>query len=284
MKKLLIIIISFSMLFLLSSCKEPPGLGIDVEDTVSSKDESATSSSQVAVTTDTDAAVTTKSSTESTTKNIDLSTTITVTKSIIPSGTKVEVTTGTDGKPVDSSLEGALGKILNSDKYTMQFEMQTEQNGTLETVPITAYVSGKKTALKTSMAMGAEKLEVTMLSTGTDFYLIIPTMKGYAKLPAADFQDMFPNVINKNDENVKYLGTTKVKYKGADYVCETYSNGESTTKYYFIAGELKRIEIVNKDGTTSILENIVYSNTVEDSIFTVPKGYLDLTTLLAGLS
>ena len=285
MKKFIISVLSLSILLSLCACTKSDDLGLELDETtLSNTDTTIITSSMQNTDTTVDATLTTQVNSETTTRSIISSTTTSVPKVTIPPGTKVEVTTGTDGKPVDSGLKGSLGKILKSDKYTMSFDMQMDQNGVMQTVPITAHVSGKKTALETSMAIGAEPLKVTMLSTGTDFYLVIPSMKGYAKLPADEFNNMFPNVINTNDKNVKYMGTTKVNFEGKSYICETYNTVDSTTKYYFIDGKLKRIEITGNDGTTSILENVVYSSTVDESVFALPKGYMDLTALLSGLA
>ena len=75
-----------------------------------------------------------------------------------------------------------------------------------------------------------------------------------------------------------YIETTNVKIKGNEYICESYSDGVNVNKYYFNKkDELKRIEFIAPDGTTSIFKVYECSSKVDDSIFTVPKGYKPLT-------
>jgi hypothetical protein len=78
-----------------------------------------------------------------------------------------------------------------------------------------------------------------------------------------------------NDEDIKYSGTTKVKHKGVDYICESYYSNGTTTRYYFNSNQLKRIEVIERTGTVSILEDITLTNTV-NGMFKIPKGYVDL--------
>jgi hypothetical protein len=199
----------------------------------------------------------------------------------MPGGTVTVVETQADGKPVDSQFDSAVGNLLKSEKYTMSFSIQMKSDKKVETLPVTAYVSGKKLALKTSMAMELKKLEVMMITNGTDFTVVIPSLKAYAKLPADGFDDLFPSLVNSDDANVKYLGTTKVTSKGVEYICETYKSDDgSVTKYYFNSGKLKRIEITDKDGTPTVFENVNFTATVDESVFTVPKGYADMSALL----
>ena len=270
-----IVVIVLALIFLASLFhNDSNNLGIDTGT-------NATTAQQTSATT----AGSTSSQNSTTTKSGG-TTTSPVNESTMPSGSQVEVTTGTDGMPVNSNLERVMGSILKSSTYTMKFEINTtDQKGNAETLPITAAVSGKKTSLETKIEMtaGGADISIRMLSTGTDFYAIIPSMKAYMKLPAAEFKGLFPDVLNSNKTTIKYVGTTNVNYKGIKYICETYKGDGTVTKYYFNGGNLKRIEIIEKDGSSSILENVSFSATVDESVFTLPTGYIDMSGLAGGL-
>ncbi len=238
-----------------------------------------------------------ETTTESTTVPVSL-----ISKETLPTGKQNEVETKTDGMPVNSLAESAIGSVMKSGKYTMKFNLQMEQEGTEQNVPVTAYIWDKKTALETSMDMGTgQKMSVSILSTGSEAYLsipgsalssILPTIssatKGvYMLIPDDQFKEFFPDLTTSESADVKYSGTEKVTYNGVNYICETYSSKGIITKYYFNDGSLKRIEITDtndtpndsSDDTTSILENIELKAGVDESVFKTPKekGYMDIS-------
>lgn len=204
----------------------------------------------------------------------------------LPTGSKVEVTTDAQGLPTDSKVETILGSLIKGEKYTMKFTLQTEMDGEKMVLPVTTYVSGKKTVMDTEMdtsAMGMpglKTMKVRFLSTGTDFYAILPAYKMYYKMDSGDFGDIFSANLGKGTEDSTYLGTYKVKFDGKEYICEEYTADGVLMKYYFLGGELKRIEVTETSSTpytTSIMDIASISQDVDESVFKVPTGYMDLS-------
>lgn len=275
-KKILSVFIVFALVFSLGACKKKD------DDTVTTADNSTSVS-------DTTADVTTTQTTVPGTNTPGA--TIPGTKpagtkpqsaiGTFPAGTKLEIKTQPNGKPVDSQFDSSVGSLLKSEKYTMKFDIQMDGPDGVETLPVTAYISGKKIALKTSMMMDKQKLDVIMIANGNDFKVVMPFLRAYATLPAEEFSELMPP-LDADDTNTKYVGTTKVKHKGVDYICESYESEGTVTKYYFSAGELKRIEIIDADGTPTVFDNVVFTPKVDESVFKIPKGYVDMSKILSG--
>ena len=206
----------------------------------------------------------------------------------LPTGSKVEVTTDKQGNPIDSKVETILGNLFKGEKYTIKFTMQTEMDGNKMILPVTAYVSGKKAVMDTEMdtsAMGMpglKTIKVRFLSTGTDAYAILPAYKMYYKMESDEFGDILSANLGPGTEDSTYLGTYKVKFDGKEYICEEYTADGRLMKYYFLDGELKRIEITDTSSTpysTMIMDITSISQEVDESVFTVPTGYMDISAL-----
>lgn len=296
MKKFLSAMLALSLVLALAACNNGGGLGLDTESTTIDASGSTTAGGSDGVTT---APGDTQTSTaENATDDTALTTAFSpdpVSDNTMPAGSKVEVTTDKNGMPVNSNLERLFGNVLKGDKYTMKFKIQVDKEDRTgsETLPVTASVWGKQTVLETSMALDKKtQINMTLLAKDEKLYAIIPaasinamlptklpsTTKGvYFTMPADSYDNLFPDVLN--DEDVKYSGTTKVTLNGTEYICESYYSNGTTTRYYFNSNQLKRIEVVERAGTVSILEDITLTNTVNEDMFKIPKGYVDFTML-----
>ncbi|NLX92636.1 MAG: hypothetical protein GXZ02_02020 [Clostridiales bacterium] len=97
--------------------------------------------------------------------------------------------------------------------------------------------------------------------------------------PRSDFSGIF------DTSDKKYVKTTKVTYKGVEYICEEYRGSDATDKYFFNKGKLVRIEQVSDDGSKTIMENIEISAKFDENIFNIPSGYKEISEKdLEGLS
>lgn len=211
-----------------------------------------------------------------------------------PSTTKPVSTTSstTAGTTSSSSYKGGeLSKILETSKYTIKYDTQVDNNGTMQTVPVTTHIYGSKIAFDTSMPYEGDVISVRLISNGSGYYAIVDVEANgficYGKLTASQFNSIYSplDLVNGYDANANYLGTKNVTYKGVNYVSESYSKNGTTTEYYYKDKQLKRIAITDKEGTVSVLENVVFSATVDESVFTSPKdlGYKDATWLIGPL-
>ena len=212
-----------------------------------------------------------------------------ISEETMPTGKPVEVTTTPAGKPVDSQIDSALGDIFKGEKYSIKFTTQIDLEGTKQTMPAAIYVSGQKSLIELSMG---DLLPVKMgiLNNGTGKYFLISALliNGYMTVPddaSDEYDDMFNFSGLSDTTDMEYIQTTKVTYNGVEYTAEEYRSEDSTVKFYFNGGKLKRIEQVSDDGSKVFMENIEISAAFDESIFNIPAGYKELKEEdLAGLS
>ena len=135
------------------------------------------------------------------------------------------------------------------------------------------------------MTMGDSPLglaKIGVLNDGKSKYMLISLVgliKGYMKMPDEDSGD-YDALFNFSDftdtSDMEYVKTGKVNYKGVDYVYEEYRTDDSTIKFFFSDGKLKRIEQVNDDGAKVFMENIEISTSFNESVFNIPAGYKEI--------
>lgn len=197
-----------------------------------------------------------------------------------PEGEKVEVEVDKDGRPQDCKMDKILKATAESKSFYLNCVAVTSDNfGLVETgINMKLYLKGNKFAVE--MPMGVTTMR--MAYDGKSMNLILPATKYYYSVEAGaedqsvvEGMDMWGSI---GSDSMEYVETTNVKIRGNEYLCETYTDSVNTNKYYFNSkDELKRIEIITADGTTSILKVNEVSSKVDDSIFSVPKGYTELT-------
>ncbi|MGI6248014.1 MAG: hypothetical protein ACOYJX_01220 [Acutalibacteraceae bacterium] len=208
----------------------------------------------------------------------------------MPTGSKVEVTVDSSGKPKDSLIDKALGNTFKGDKYSMKFNAQIYANGTKQTMPAAVYVSGNKSLIELSLST-ASLAKFGILSNDSGNYFLINALsgmyKGYSKLSDEDAEEynIISNFADFSDtEDLDYVKTEKVTYKGVEYLCEEYRGEDSTTRFFFSNEKLSRIENIGDDGSRVFLENIEITTNFSESVFDI-KGYKEFNENdLAGLS
>lgn len=209
----------------------------------------------------------------------------------MPTGQTVVVTTNASGKPVDSQIDSALGDIFKGDKYSIKFTTQVDLEGSTQTMPAAIYVSGNKSLIE--LTMGDSTLgKMGILNNDSGNYFLISALagllKGYMKVPddqTGDYDAMFNFSTFSDTSDMQYVKTTKVTYKGVEYICEEYRSEDATVKFYFNNGQLKRIEQVGDDGSKVFMENIQITASFSETVFNIPAGYKELNEEdLAGLS
>lgn len=198
-----------------------------------------------------------------------------------PEGEKIEVEVDKNGRPEDCRLDKIIKATADSKAFYLNCMVVTNDNyGIVETgISMKLYMKGTKLAFE--MPMGVTTMR--MAYDGKAVHVILPATKYYYTMPtegedSAAMEEMMGMWDTIGSDSMEYVSTTNVKIKGTEYICETYADSANTNKYYFNSkDELKRIEIIASDGTTSILKVTECSSKVDDSIFTVPKGYKQLT-------
>ncbi len=297
-KKVLCVFMVFALIFTLGACKKN-------NDKVPTAGGSTTVAGQTEETTDSDSetdTVTGDNGEPVTDENGNTVVTGTtqatplISDETMPAGKPVEVPTTTGGKPTNSLIDSSLGNILKGDKYSIKFTAQMDMDGSRQAISAVIYVSGKKSLMELTigdagLGLGLGLGKMAVLNNGTEKYLLIDILallKGYVRIPAdesGEFDDMFNFSGFSDTSDMTYVKTTKVTYKGVEYISEEYRSSDATIKFFFNEGKLKRIEQVGDDGSKVFMENIVITDKFNESIFNIPSGYKEISEKdLEGLS
>lgn len=204
--------------------------------------------------------------------------------------TEIEVELDSSGKPADSVMEKSFTDIIKSGTYTSKFvisNLDADGNPVSDLIPLTTIVDGKKVYMEATMPAESGSIRCAFLFTPDGSYIIIPSMKAYMVFEdtglGEDFNEMFSSIEQiegEYAENTNYVSTSEVTFDGQTYICETYETEGNVSKYYSQDGNIKRIEMINADGNTTIVEVEEISPTADSSKFTLPSGYIDITTLM----
>ncbi|MBQ8014859.1 MAG: hypothetical protein IJ264_01580 [Clostridia bacterium] len=197
---------------------------------------------------------------------------------------EIEVEIGNDGKPVHDDIKQTYEELVKSNRFTMDFNIKGDMNGTDTVVPIVAMRDGDQVYFKVIMPVDNKgSMEFNCIIKNKQCYLIIPSMRAYLVVPAESMSEFIPSdLITESENNMKYLYTAEVDYEGESYMCDVYEDaqGGATVKYYYKDGELKRMENIVDETNSTIIEINEISSRVDSSKFKVPKNYIDMTKIM----
>ena len=195
---------------------------------------------------------------------------------------KIDTDIGSDGKPVRDKAREQYMKIVEGETFTMDMVMKTNTNGEEMSLPIVAVRDGNNLFLETAMPVDGSKgaMRLQFLILNGKAYTVIPQMRAYMEVPKETIDQMGLGdiVAEETKDNSEYVESGEVKINGKTYICDVYKSEDSTIKYYFLNGELKRIETISGENT-AIMEINSLSDKADKSKLVLPKGYLDLATI-----
>lgn len=195
---------------------------------------------------------------------------------------KIDTDIGSDGKPVRDKAREQYMKIVEGETFTMDMVMKTNTNGEEMALPIVAVRDGNNLFLETAMPVDGSKgaMRLQFLILNGKAYTVIPQMRAYMEVPKETIDQMGLGdiVAEEAKDNSEYVESGEVKINGKTYICDVYKSEDSTIKYYFLNGELKRIETISGENT-AIMEINSLSDKADKSKLVLPKGYLDLATI-----
>lgn len=201
--------------------------------------------------------------------------------------TKVEVDLKEDGKPDHGDLKDDYFDIISGETFTLDLVISQKTGEEEMEASVMATRDGEK--LYMEMALPYEDkgtMKIGVLNTGNgDLYFILPAMRAYMLMTKEElgdipFGEMLEEELSSGEVTSTYIESREVVYNGKTYMCDVYEDGDVTTKCYYNDKELKRIETVDADNNTTILEINTMSDKADNSKFKAPKGYLDLTPML----
>ena len=173
-------------------------------------------------------------------------------------------------------------KNSKRDSFTMTATCSSNMQGTSANMPMTVVKSGKKSYMSMKAPVGnGVSMTMSFISDGDKFYMVFPEGRMYLAVDAGEAGDVNEamNSISAIDfEGMEYVRTSEVKADGKKYICEEYKSNDSTIKCYFSGDDLVKMEILSSQGVL-VCDNIKFSSKVDESVFKVPSGYTDISTL-----
>ncbi len=194
---------------------------------------------------------------------------------------EVEVEVGSDGKPVHGNAAQKYADIVKSGTFSIDLTVQTITEGSNSTMPIKMMKDGNNMLVETSVPISLTgKMRVNMLINDDGFFMVIPVMNAYYKIPSEEIGDIgsamgefdLSEIEGDLELNDNYVSSGKVTLNGNTYDCDVFESEDGvTTKYYYLNNELKRIESTT-DTDTYIVEFKEVSGKVNKSKFRTPTG------------
>ena len=173
-------------------------------------------------------------------------------------------------------------KNSKRDSFTMTATCSSNMQGTSANMPMTVVKSGKKSYMSMKAPVGnGVSMTMSFISDGDKFYMVFPEGRMYLAVDAGEAGDVNEamNSLSAIDfEGMEYVRTSEVKADGKKYICEEYKSNDSTIKCYFSGDDLVKMEILSSQGVL-VCDDIKFSSKVDESVFKVPSGYTDISTL-----
>ena len=173
-------------------------------------------------------------------------------------------------------------KNSKRDSFTMTATCSSNMQGTSANMPMTVVKSGKKSYMSMKAPVGnGVSMTMSFIADGDKFYMVFPEGRMYLAVDAGEAGDVNEamNSISAIDfEGMEYVKTSEVKADGKKYICEEYKSNDSTIKCYFSGDDLVKMEILSSQGVL-VCDDIKFSSKVDESVFKIPSGYTDISTL-----
>lgn len=173
-------------------------------------------------------------------------------------------------------------KNSKRDSFTMTATCSSNMQGTSANMPMTVVKSGKKSYMSMKAPVGnGVSMTMSFISDGDKFYMVFPEGRMYLAVDAGeagDVNEAMSSLSAIDFEGMEYVKTSEVKADGKKYICEEYKSNDSTIKCYFSGDDLVKMEILSSQGVL-VCDNIKFSSKVDESVFKIPSGYTDISTL-----
>lgn len=182
--------------------------------------------------------------------------------------------------PVNPYPQKSYKEITESGRYTLKFTLKTINKATGEstTSPVTMVVDGDKAFVSATMSQDGTSLEVNYICDGNKSYFTIPAIRAYTQADSSFIDDIIPDLTESAQNDAAFVKNYNAKVDGYNYYCEEYLFNGETVRYYYLNGDINRIETNNADTTTIMQINMINAN-VDSKLFKIPSGYIDIAKL-----
>lgn len=189
-------------------------------------------------------------------------------------GEVMDVPLDSSGRPQQSMKDKMFANVAENKAIYMDCSIVTNDSQAFAAnIDMKFYVDGNKVAVE--VPIGTTLTPMRMAYDGKSMNLVFPAAKAYFPAGTADSgYDMVDEMgiwSAISSAEMEYVKTAKVD----GLICETYKDQTgSFAKYYFDStGNLKRIELITPEESSTIFKVKAVSTEVDNSIFSVPNGY-----------
>ena len=168
-------------------------------------------------------------------------------------------------------FSGKLIQMMKSKHYTMKMNTIVKMEVKQFEVQTTTVVNGDESAT----TMKADELYMTTILKGGKAYVVMHDQKMILVSPIPDMEEEEIGLEEIDFSKVEYLGKGKGMFLGNERNYEEYKVDVGTVRYYFDGKDLDGMEIIADEGTT-IMDVEFYSEDVDESVFELPKDYMQL--------
>ncbi len=192
-----------------------------------------------------------------------------------------------NGNPQRPAMSQFAQEAKDSKQYTLKMTAKNiSSTGEISTIPFTIMRSGNNMYMETQFPVDNNRyITVRALVKDGKCIMYIPSIRAYMEFPAEAVNEILNGVDqytnpDKAPDTGEYKSSGEVTVGGVKYNVDIYENEDSTEiKYYYLGDSLKRVETVDKEGNTTIIEYESIKNTVDKSKFVAPTGYFNLGNL-----
>lgn len=188
-----------------------------------------------------------------------------------------------EGNPEHPAYMQAIDRVTGSDQYTIDITMKLIDGSDNITINTVVMKSGNNTYVETSLPVENGRLPIRILAKNGKTIIYFPTLRVYIEGDQDYLQELTSTIndVTNDKKEGEYQSSGTVEYGGTTYNVDIYKDDEgSTIKYYYLNDNLKRMEVLQKNGSSTIVEINSIRNTADKSKFIAPVGYINATDLM----
>lgn len=175
--------------------------------------------------------------------------------------------------PMDNEIySGELLELLQSKHYTVKMIAALDKNRQITIYDSTTVVDGDISASSTNN-MGNNNVKITTILKEGKAYFINHLDKTMLVTPVKENKEKKGTTLDEIDFNkVDYLGKASGTFGNQARDFEEYRGDIGYIRFYYDGSELDGMEVITDDGKT-LMNDLSFSDEVDESIFELPKDY-----------
>lgn len=199
----------------------------------------------------------------------------------------VDVKTDENGDPIHSEIQQNNQTITNietADKYTIKMTIESKSaDGESSTVQVTTMKRGQDIYVQTKLPTGnGLSLPISMVAVNGKCTIYMDSLRAYMDIPNDTYKSLTEEMEMgvQKDNDAEFVKSGNVTVNGKTYLVDVYKDGDTEIRYFYLNGDIKRVETEDTDGNVTIIEYTEISDKVDDSKFAARAGYMNMSALM----